>query len=729
MLNELYDAASSLANAGIKPKNWHKEYVPIRAPKLAFFVYINNQGEIADIERISDPTEVADLRTWESKGDLRQSFPYFNIPPLMWIQFDPKKNENDRLIEKAMKANSLSREQLGQFIEKAQGADTTKKWGSALTKQRVWINPEKKLQSCLEKGGTLKSILGKAPDEFQSVIALIERLEKNSADVFYEQFLNVLGDKIKGYPEMTGRYFDALFYLDKEVPGIKKENEPGNSITLLLELSDGSHFDFPVRHTKVRDWINQRLLAQSPAQEDSSSVHDIFDNDGLGWDQSFDDVRMKNVLGNVKLRAMVAAAECQFRYGKAEADSCPVGQDSRSKMKGALEWLIDPEREGKTWTTVSRATDNKEVLLAYPSVLPPEPPDTATFFGGSSDSDADNTGRFENCAKNVTGTLRVLMAKNPDLDIRVFVLRKMDPARTRVSSHRRYSAQRLLQASELWQQGCRNLPHIMVKQFTKEKKTEWREPETPFPMEVVWTLNTIWSRGGKGTEKNKTASQPQWAPSSVKGLATEDGISLLLEDGVFLQPVLLRALYGVTRNAVGLVLALGQAHAHGQVFAAKSYMRQAIILPSILGLLLFKMNITKEEYMKSAPYLVGRLLSFADQLHYHYCQHVRDGSVPPQLMGNALMPTALEEPVKALALYCNRVLPYQAWAKTTSDEKAVGLARYFLAELGKVCSELGEVCSDPPSTTLPERCTDLDKAQMLIGYLARPEKSDSDTTQ
>ncbi len=728
MLNELYDAASTLADAGIKPKNWHKEYVPIRAPKLAFFVYINNQGEIADIERVSDPTEVADLRTWESKGDLRQSFPYFNIPPLVWIQFDPKKNENDRLIEKAMKANLLTREQLGQFVARAQSAETTKKWGSALTEQRVWINPEKKLQSCLEKGRTLKSILGKAPDEFQSVIALIERLEKNSADVFYEQFLNVLGDKIKSCPEMAGRYFDALFYPDKEIPGIKKENEPGNSITLILELVE-SHFEFPVKHTKVRDWINMRLLAQSPVQEDSSSVHDIFDNDGLGSDLSFDDVRMRNVLGNVKLRSMVAAAECQYRYGKAEADSCPVGQDSRSKMKGALEWLIDPEREGKTWTTVSRAADNKEVLLAYPSVLPPEPPDTATFFGGFPESDADNTGRFENCAKNVTGTLHGLMAKNPDLDIRVFVLRKMDPARTRVSIHRRYNAQRLLQAAELWQQGCRNLPHIMVKQFTKEKKTEWREPETPFPMEVVWTINTIWSRGDKGTEKNKTASQPQWAPSSVKGFATEDGISLLLEDGVFLQPVLHRALYGVTRNAVGLVLALGQAHAQGQVFAAKSYMRQTIILPSILGLLLYKMNITKEEYMKSAPYFVGRLLSLADQLHYHYCVHVRNKpdtppgklSIPPQLMGNALMPTALEEPVKALALYSNRILPYQAWAKTVSGD-AARLARYFLAELGKVSSDI-------PLTTIPERCTDSDKAQMLIGYLTRPEKSDSDTTQ
>jgi hypothetical protein len=97
-------------------------------------------------------------------------------------------------------------------------------------------------------------------------------------------------------------------------------------------------------------------------------------------------------------------------------------------------------------------------------------------------------------------------------------------------------------------------------------------------------------------------------------------------------------------------------------------------------------------------------------------------------MGNGLMAPALEEPVKALGLYCNRILPYQAWARTVSGNSA-GLARYFSSELGKVSAELGDVGSDGISKGIPERCTDADKAQMLIGYLARPEKSDSETSQ
>lgn len=707
MLNELYEAASSLASAGISPEDWHKEYVPVRAPKLAFFVYLDQHGEIADIARVGEESEISGLRKWESKGDLRQSFPYLNVSPLLWVSFDPKKNENDKALEKALKANVTSQEQIRQFEDRVKSDHSTKPWGEKAFN---------KLQSCLDKGKTLKSILGQAPEECQAIIALIDRLDGISARDFHSKLQRAFTDKLLNSPYTAAKYFHGLFY--------SGEKEPGNAVTLLLELVDGtSCFEYPVRHERVRNWINTKLLFQSQDREHPFSEIDIFGDDAAGCEQTFDDVPMKNVLGNVKLRAMVAAAACQYRYGKAEAESCPVGQESRSKMKGALEWLTEPKRKGKTWDAISRAADNKEALLAYPSVLPKDPPNMAVMFSGNSDAteEVDNTSRFENCAKNVTSALHAQIAINPDLDVRVFVLRKMDPARTRVSSHRRYSAQHLIHAAELWQHGCRNLPRVLVKQFTKDKNTEWREPETPFPMEVVWTVNTLWSRDGKSASK-------------VKSAATEDGVSLLLEEGAYLRSVLHRALYSATRNAVGLVLALGQAHAQGEVINPdKKYIRQAaqqsMLLPSILGLLLLKLNITKEEYMKSTPYLVGRLLSLADQLHYHYCKHVRDGSVPPQLMGNALMPTALEEPVKALSLYCNRILPYQAWAKTTSDEKAVGLARYFLAELGKVCSELGEVCSDAPSMNLPERCTDVDKAQMLIGYLARPEKSDSETTQ
>lgn len=716
MLNELYDAAASLADIGIRPKDWHKEYTPVPKPqplkrgtgKLTFFVFIGPNSEITRVERVADEKETNGLRKWETGNG--HSFPYFNIPPLWWINYDPKPGSDDKDFKQALDKGSLRAEKLGQFLNNK--TDTAKQW------EEKHIN---RIEDCLLKiPDKLRLVLGVIPAEYRAIEALIDRVRQISGKNFYEYLKTAFRNQMLADPSTAQSYFGGAFYHGEE--------EPKNIIAILLELSDASAFQYPVKNVKIRDWINEKLVAHHKARTVKVGQPDAFGNDLGGSDETYPNVTIKeSPLGKVKLRAMNHESPCQQRYRMIDQNSCPVGSESRILMKRALEWLTDSKRKGKTW---ARVVATKEILLAYPSVLPEDPPNVAMMFGGSFDMDeeTDNTGRFEDCAKNVTGTLYGLMAKNPNLDMRVFVLRKMDQARTRVYSHRRYSVQHLINSATNWQTGCRNLPVIQIKQFTKEGRPEWQEPQTPFPMEVVWTLNTLWSRGGKDTKKNKAVGQ-QWTPSSIKGIATEDGISLLVEEEILLQQLLYRTLYDATHNTVGLVLALGQAHAQGQVFTlSKNYARQAVILPSILGLFLFKMNIAKEDYMKSPPYLIGRLLNLADQLHYHYCQHVRNNSIPPQLMGNALMPTALGEPIKALALYCNRILPYQAWAKTVSGDPA-RLAHYFLSELGKVSSELGDACSDSPSSIIPERCTDLDKAQMLIGYLARPEKSGSETTK
>ena len=122
--------------------------------------------------------------------------------------------------------------------------------------------------------------------------------------------------------------------------------------------------------------------------------------------------------------------------------------------------------------------------------------------------------------------------------------------------------------------------------------------------------------------------------------------------------------------------------------------------------------------MSYSPFLVGRMLALADTLHKEYCQHVRKGEIPPQLIGNALMPTALNNPTAGLARLSERIAPYQGWANTVVGE-GVGLAKWALQRLGSVTEELGK-------QTLPEQCKDADKAQMLLGYLARIEAGASD---
>jgi hypothetical protein len=110
-------------------------------------------------------------------------------------------------------------------------------------------------------------------------------------------------------------------------------------------------------------------------------------------------------------------------------------------------------------------------------------------------------------------------------------------------------------------------------------------------------------------------------------------------------------------------------------------------------------------------------MSFADKLHLKYCEEERK-SIPSQLIGNALMPTALNEPIKALSIMSQRILPYQSWAyRLQGDKEYVGLVKYFLAQIGQLCDKLQQL-------DLPEQCREAEKAQMLLGYLAWSEKSE-----
>jgi hypothetical protein len=66
------------------------------------------------------------------------------------------------------------------------------------------------------------------------------------------------------------------------------------------------------------------------------------------------------------------------------------------------------------------------------------------------------------------------------------------------------------------------------------------------------------------------------------------------------------------------------------------------------------------------------------------------------------MPTALENPTAGLARLAERLTLYQRVADTGLRDEAGAVSRAIV------------------KTALPPRCSDAEKAQMLLGYLARP---------
>jgi hypothetical protein len=724
MLNELYDLSLSLERAGITPTEWHpdlKELPKISKTKPCFKVYLAPDGIIAEIEPIEDVACVEGLRKWQS-GANGYSFPCFNVRPLYKAYAgsgatDAEKKSFDEWLKGVKKAQTL-------------GDDSSSALKSYVNNSnKLWTDDHnKRIAECLTRIPLeLRKIIGEPPEEFSSIAALIERCSaghycklkgdgefstvasliercsKVTADKFFQQLASLLEGKINKNPTDCDKYAGFLLHSGSK--------SPGNDIALVLELSDGlSAYSLPAVNSKVHRWINQRLLANKndviSHSTDSSQGLDAFGLTSADWEDKLPEVNMP-VLGGVKLRAMNFESPCQTRYRRIDATSFVVGAEVRKRAKGALEWLTDEEREDKTWGNVSKARDDKEVLLVYPSEIPKAPMAAVAMFGSAAMNTSTQTARFVDYAADVTNALRGIHRPLKDVEMRVFALRKMDKARTQVSCNRRYTAERLIAAASEWQTSCGNVPAIQIKQWGKEKgdKPEWHPVDTPFPLEVIWCLNTAWT-------------QAAVEPTRVREFAGADGISLLLDEGVQVRSLLERALHATIRNGGNLLIALAHTQHQNTIHEVNGkYEKQKLLLPAILGLLLAKLGQTKEDYMKTAPYLIGRMLSLADQIHYYYCQKVRkDGKPPGQLMGNALMTTALEVPEQALALFAQRILPYHAWAKTVQGKDA-GLARYFL-------KELGAVSSDMESVEMPIRCSDADKAQLLLGYLAWSNQSD-----
>lgn len=698
MLNELHDLAASLEGAGIQAMAWHRHFKPNPKPSLKsqiFFVFLNKKGDISRIEPLFDRERAASIRKWEVANGL--SFPSFNVFPLYQVSNDEEGRKQTAEIKKVLLEHSLP--------EKKNRADTIK----ALIEDGICLWKEKdkkKLSKCFrEVPKDVTTLLGQVPTEFMAIKELIKRTELLDAETFLNGFRSYFVSSLSEQPETTKDFFDTLFFYPKN-----NRTKPSR-ITVILELADQSAFEFPANHSSAQAWMNERFLASEKRSVSTDAEIDAYGKPLTGWKDKFPSSRL-SILGNVILRAMSKESPCQQRYRSIDAGSCPVGNESRKAMKRSLEWLAAPERKGQTWADVSSVSGSQRtpsVLFAYPSKLPEQLPEVAQLFAGPQGIGESQEALFAACAKRVTDSLSGVAVSRSETVIRVVVLKKADTARTKLVFHGRYQVQHLIRSAEEWELACQNVPAINIRApgGGAEPAAHWQRLLTPFPTEVVWCLNTIWLRQGTHAE-------------GARNFFIGDGLNLLLDRGVRQEQQASRTLYALINQGASLLLALGHAHHRDKIHQMSSlYAKQAQLLPSILGLLLYKLGHRKGAYMHESPFLIGRLLSLADQLHEQYCLKVRRGSVPSQLVGNALMPAALEQPTQALALLSQRILPYQAWAKAVQGGD-VGLAKFFLGEMGKLCNELS-------SLSLPERCDDAAKAQMLLGYLARTEKADDST--
>jgi len=679
MLNELYRLSQALQKAGIAPRDWHKDFKEIPKTsnkKPCYRIALGKTGDVTDISVMSDAV-AAKVRKWERGAG--NSFPAFNLPPLYRIVTDESQK---KLLDSWRKGKATL------------DVETLKSWCSIDT--RNWNEKTSpRIEWCLARVPTaLLQILGNIPSLYAALKETIDRSTAYTSDPsgIFERFHQAIETCLwKKLP--TGENLPQLLsVLIHEGSAKEKPEKDRGAVSICLDVDDWT--EYPVVHEKTMAWINESLLATTQSITADATTVDAFALDADGNDETFPSVKLP-VLAAVILRAMSKESPCQLRYSTADANSFSVGREGRRRMKGAIEWLASPPHENQTW---GRADGNAR-MFAYPSEVPPTLPQITACFGARSPD--IRTARFEEYADDVITNLRAIPTPLKDIELQVFSLRKMDKARTKVVFHRNYTAQQLADAAGEWQTGCNNIPDMSWRVWGQEKgKWETMQPRTPFPLELAACLNQVWKLDGSTNNAVPVASPT-------------DGIELLLDEKTSHQ-MADHMLAIFLQNSKPLLISLGNTiHSIGNdILSIRTDTdRQRQLLPAIAGLLLHKLGHRKEVYMNNAPYLVGHILKLSDDLHALYCKEVRNGQLPPQLLGGALMTAALDSPEQAISQLAQRIMPYLHWAKTNSTESA-GLSRFFLKSYADIEEKL-------QGRDFPKRLNDAERTQLLLGYLAR----------
>lgn len=694
MLNELIQAAHAMPPA---PPPLHNELKTL--PKaISFRVQIAKDGGVFSVSAWTEDTE--GVRKWQPGGN-GSSFPAFSIYPL----FLPELPEH-----------------VPNAIAKAQGEEWRLLFGNLENicgdVAATWFEPnrdggciitERYRKSLDEIPAKLLETMRSCDAEHQVLRELASRLRLRSP----EQFFLSLAEQLEAMLRQSKDDRLLKLYCATSSAEAKK------NFSILLDIPDWSDLGLnthPVTSPKTTKFLNELLVVRDGTFDTTGIENrsaDAYGHAATRTEDTFPDVN--TALGKIILRAMTKDAPCQYRYGKAAADSFVVGELSRRLAKGALEFLTAPNSKGKTWQF--RAGN---LVLIYPEKELPtlSELDAADFCSLPNDNDDELDGsasfvaRAERIAKAFDGK-----PMESEVPVHLVVLRKPDGRRTKVVAHQFFTMAHLIDAAKRWQAGAGDCPPISFARWSEEKgRRDDIVPSVPFPGEVVSWLNTYWVRSGDSQGK-------------VSVFRLEDALTLLLADDGTDRALAQRAIRLAITNWSGFLARHGSNQSRlantsspgNLILKAKDAQASALrCLPAILSLLLHKLGHTKEQTMNSPTFLVGRLLALADALHFQYCLGVRNGSTPPQLMGNALMQTALETPQVALALYAQRILPYQAWAKTCTvpkeEHSPEKLAKSLLGQLANTCVEV-------ELSEIPERAKDADKAQMILGFLAKT-KSD-----
>lgn len=735
MLNELYQAAStdSLRNLFVEEFDKRLKTLPnVSEKNPAFRITLNkklNDKEWLElnISPISKG-QASFLRKFEVSNGL--SFPAFNMPGYLMItketaerlyamETNPElvgapENLNEKVTEKHLNRvfkEYFNADRFRNFLESGSEKFFFDDW-----QRNALSNTTSKISKCLKDvSADLWKQMGTPSGEWESLESLYHKVQRIEVKDFRKAVFECVLHKVQSLSDWE------VYYPLLVLSGKATKSVPGVSVVLDMECGE-----YPVAHEETFRWINYKLLNTAKQDDKISPEKPFLTTDAFGNNTDGSDDKMPSVslpaLGKVILRSMVKESPCQYRYGKVDSSSFVIGNESRRLLKVALETLTQEKFRGKTWNTLP----GKEIFIAYPSELPKlttEMPLVNLFVEYdkhySVESARQEEFTFPALAKIVIDYLKSINKPLSRIEIRVFALKKMDTARTKVVYYHYVTAEALQKAAETWEKASKNIPDMSLYMWGKSKGERSKlDVITPFPTSSESVINRIWGHNFVvlGTAKETRNTD---VIDLFLGALDKNGKSVMLQR--------------LVKNSSQFMLAMGQAlHANNTLRYDTQHLY--ITTPVMYGILLAALGQEKEIYMKTSAYLLGNLLAEMDSLHFLYCKYVRTSpddrdkkhiiNVPAQLIGNAFMAQVAESPIRIFKALMQRSRPYLAWAKTKAYQVSDESDKRWLASIKRNCEEIAVYIAErgiPSQPLSNEEC-----AMLFLGYIAGPAKRTSE---
>lgn len=718
MLSEVWQLVKALEKAGIATEKTHPRVnEPGRTTGPCLRVRLKADGQVGAIEGVTDDDWPG---LWTVMEGNMNSFPVMRLTqPLLRL---PHNHDGWTQLGYDQKGTRAKKTKPGP--EKAQAIlkdvwDRTEHRGATEAWDRM-----------REKAGELGSCAEGNTPAAQVLRDFGKRFAASAKDP--EQLLRQIGESCLTTAEkgrLRGSAWDAVEAL---LVGTKPPTQPDGDAETKVQLAfDLDNDDLPIRFysSEVRGYLME-VLPVDADRSDPSQVPvvqcSLSGQEGASQDRPFTKVRLPVLNKAFPLFSMFSDAACNTRHGLTDSMAIPVTRSTDSRLANALKTITLPSRQGYTWRSVAsgkferrsgRTVEKSDLLIVYPEAKPDIAERVADIFG----NDEQTIERqFDADTKTVCKALDGIARANPASRLQLFVIRKVSEGQAQIAIAESPTVLEVLEAARRWSEGATNVPEIVIPLPPAERAQPPREgrPRTPFPDEVVRLLAEQWMNEGRKSAK-------------IQGVGLGDVLHLMLRTPGKWQVARDRMLNLLLQRLATLLLGVSNATSKKTRDAWKEFPTGSRLAGlravSLAGILLGANNRYREVYMTSAAFDIGQMLKLADILHKDYCVVVRKGSIPPSLIGNAMMPRAFDNPREAVADLADRMRVYAGWAKTARDPRtgaendptliAVREARKTLRRFEPLAARLKD-------SGLPEGCDDVMKAEMLLGYLAKAQETE-----